>query len=139
MVEGVAALVVATTMLAAMFIGLYVFVFHAGAVGSVAARTARSLGLLPPAPVVPMNRAIEPIARDLRRLHLAVRNQPPGRSMARHSGVLGAYDDILLEACRALGVPDTLSDLPAGTERDAERLRVEYLLEEAGLRLRPAA
>ena len=80
MVEGVAALVVATTMLAAMFIGLYVFVFHAGAVGAVAARTARSLGLLPPAPVLPANRAIEPIARDLRRLHLAVRNsRPAGR------------------------------------------------------------
>ena len=54
-------------------------------------------------------------------------------SMARRTGTLAAYDDVLLEACRAVDLPDTLSGLPEGTERDAERLRLEFLLDRAGL------
>jgi hypothetical protein len=55
--------------------------------------------------------------------------------MARRLGLSGAYDDVLSDACRALGVPDTLSELPPGLERDSERLHVEQELEEVGLRL----
>jgi hypothetical protein len=47
-----------------------------------------------------------------------------------------AYDDLLADACNALGVPDTLTGLPPGIERDAERLHVEDELKAAGLRLR---
>ena len=53
--------------------------------------------------------------------------------MARRTGTLAAYDDVLLEACRAVDLPDTLTGLPEGTERDAERLRLEFLLDRAGL------
>jgi hypothetical protein len=55
--------------------------------------------------------------------------------MARRVGISRAYDDLLSYACRALDVPDTLTGLPSGTERDTERLWVEHELEEAGLRL----
>ena len=53
--------------------------------------------------------------------------------MARRTGTLAAYDDVLLEACRAVDLPDTLTGLAEGTERDAERLRLEFLLDRAGL------
>ena len=59
----------------------------------------------------------------------------PGLPMARRVALSRAYDDLLVDACHALDVPDSLSGLPPGTERDAERLRVEHELEEAGLRL----
>ena len=59
----------------------------------------------------------------------------PARPMARRRGTTAAYDDLLVHAARALGVPDTLTGLPEGTDREAERLRVEHLLAQAGLRL----
>ena len=54
--------------------------------------------------------------------------------MVRRNATLAAYDDALVQACLALGLPDTLTGLPPGTDREAERLRVESLLEAAGLR-----
>ena len=60
---------------------------------------------------------------------------PPGTPNARRISVVNAYDDILAEACRALDVPDTLTSMPPGIERDAERLHVERVLSDAGLRL----
>ena len=53
--------------------------------------------------------------------------------MARRRGTVAAYDDLLAQAARALGVPDLLTELPEGTDRDAERLRLEHLLRDAGL------
>ena len=50
-----------------------------------------------------------------------------------------AYDDALAEGCQALEVHSDLLDLVPGTDRDAERLRVEHLLADAGLVLRRAA
>ena len=90
--------------------------------------------VLPP-PEPPAGPPIERIARDVRRLRAEVLAPTPGIPMARRIGVARAYDDLLVDACRALDVPDTLSGLATGTERDAERLRVEHRLDAAGLRL----
>jgi hypothetical protein len=46
-----------------------------------------------------------------------------------------AYDDVLVDACAALEIANTLTALPLGAERDAERLYVEHKLRAAGLRL----
>jgi hypothetical protein len=53
--------------------------------------------------------------------------------------VVRAYDDLLLDACRALEVQTSLASLPEGIERESERLRVEYELERAGLPIRTAS
>ena len=87
-----------------------------------------------PGPPPPAGPPIERIGRDARRLRAAL-VVAPGTPMARRLGALKAYDDLLSDACRALGIDDTLTGLPAGTDRDAERLRVESALEAAGLRL----
>lgn len=78
---------------------------------------------------------IEETARALRRVRGQVLAPAPGTPMARRRGTTAAYDDLLVHAARALGVPDTLTGLPEGTDREAERLRVEHLLRQAGLRL----
>lgn len=88
-------------------------------------------------PTTPAGPPIEEIARDLTRLRAAVLSSAPGTSHVRRVATLAAYDDALAQACVALGLPDTLSDVPLGTDREAERLRVETVLEEAGLRFRP--
>ena len=95
----------------------------------------RQLRRLSPAPESPVGPPIERIASDVRRVRAEFRAQTPGMPMARRIGITRAYDDLLADACRSLNVPDTLSDLPPGTERDAERLVVEHELEQAGLRL----
>lgn len=88
-----------------------------------------------PAPERPTGPPIERIASDVRRVRADLRAQAPGLPMARRIAISRAYDDLLVDACRALDLPDTLTDLPPGTERDAERLVVEHELEVAGLRL----
>lgn len=89
------------------------------------------------ASLTPVGPPIERIARDAHRLRAELLATAPGTPMARRLGLRQAYDDLLADACRALGVPDTLSALPPGTDRDAERLLVEHRLEAAGLRLGP--
>jgi len=95
----------------------------------------RGLQRLSPAPESPTRPPIERIASDVRRVRAEFRAEPPGLPMARRIGISRAYDDLLADACRALDLPNTLTDLPPGTDRDAERLVVEHELEEAGLRL----
>jgi hypothetical protein len=90
---------------------------------------------LSPPPDTPAGPAIEDVARSLRRLRGQVLSPAPGTTMAKRRGTTAAYEDLLLQAAHALGVEDTLSDLPDGTEREAERLRLEHLLREAGLAL----
>ena len=80
---------------------------------------------------------VEQIAADLRRLAASVRDLPRGTSRARQRGVLMAYDDVLVAATRALGVPQALDTLPPGFDRDIERARVEGALEAAGLLFSP--
>jgi len=139
MIAVVAALLLVTFTLGALVTALYNFCFRQGEVTESAVRHARRLHLIPPEPVALPNRPLAPIARDLRRLHLAVRDTRHGTSMARRTGTLAAYDDVLLEACRAVDLPDTLTGVPEGTERDAERLRLEFLLDRAGLTPYPDA
>ena len=86
-------------------------------------------------PETPTNRPIERIAHDVSRLRAKLLTLDADIPMQRRIGVLQAYDDLLAEACGVLDVPDTLTDLPLGMERDAERLRVEDELAAAGLRL----
>jgi hypothetical protein len=88
-----------------------------------------------PPPEPPAGPPIERIADDILRLRAELLAPTPGTPMARRIGIWRAYDDLLADACRALGVPDTLTGLPLGTERDAERLHVEHELDAAGLRL----
>jgi hypothetical protein len=87
-----------------------------------------------PPPDAPVGRPIERIVLDARRLRAELA-PTAGTPMARRVAVSRAYDDLLADACRAVGVPDTLTALPLGTERDAERLNVEHQLAEAGVRL----
>ncbi len=88
-----------------------------------------------PPPEPPAGRPIERIASDVRRVRHEFCRPAPGMPMARRVAISRAYDDLLVAACRALDVPDTLTGLPPGTDRDAERLRVEHELTRAGLRL----
>jgi len=106
--------------------------------GSVALGTGRRLHVVPPPPPVPAGRPIERIAADARRLRPQVLYTAPGTPVAKREGIRKAYEDVLVEGCRALGVEDLMSPLPPGPEREAERLRVEYLLDQAGLNLRQA-
>jgi hypothetical protein len=58
-----------------------------------------------------------------------------GMPMARRSAIVAAYDEALLEACRALDVPTELGQITDALERESERLRTEYGLEQAGVDL----
>lgn len=86
-----------------------------------------------PPPPAPLGRPIEAIARDAQRLGARFRDPPDRQSFARFEGLRRSYDDVLAEACHALGIPDLMTSVPPGPERDAERLRIEFLLGEAGL------
>ena len=88
-----------------------------------------------PPPPAPEGPAIEDLAHALRRLRGQVLSPAPGTTMAKRRGATAAYEDLLVQAARALGVPDTLSELREGTDREAERLRLEHVLREAGLSL----
>jgi len=129
--EGVLRLLAVTAGLVAV-LGV---VLYAPAVGRFARATGRRLHLVPKPAPVPEGRPIRAIAADVRRLRRQVMQVPPGTPVAKAEGWRRAYDDVLGECCRALGVENLLATTPAGTERDAERLRIEYLLSEAGLRL----
>jgi hypothetical protein len=125
---GLVALVVCTLMLGAA-LGLALCQDEPGR----AVRRVRAhLSPPPPAPSAP---AIEDLAAALRRVRRNVLTTAPGTPMARRRGTVAAYDDLLAQAARALGVPDLLTDLREGTDREAERLRLEHLLRQAGLSL----
>lgn len=96
-------------------------------------RAGRALHVLPPPPVLPHDPPIERLARDLRRLRAQTLHHRPGESRVRRDAALAAYDQALVEACRELDLPDTLSMVPPGTDREAERLRIEWLLAQRGL------
>jgi hypothetical protein len=88
----------------------------------------------PPTPL-PEGPPIERIGCDARRLRRELLTLAPGIPFARRIGLQLAYDDVLVDACAALEVANTLTALPLGAERDAERLYVEHKLHAAGLRL----
>ena len=92
-------------------------------------------GFTPPTRRPPEGPPIERIGCDARRLRRELLALAPGIPIARRIGLQLAYDDVLVDACAALEVANTLTALPLGAERDAERLYVEHKLDAAGLRL----
>jgi hypothetical protein len=112
-------------------------VLNLSGIGEWVADGLRRCRLLPRAPVELPRPPVEQLAADLRRLAAAARDLPRGTSRARQRGVLMAYDDVLVAAARALDVPHALDTLPPGFDRDLERIRVEGMLEAAGLRFSP--
>ena len=84
-----------------------------------------------PAPVVPLHRPIEQVGADVRRLRESFGHE--GLRFAKYEGVRRAYDAALAEAADTLELTHSLTDLPPGIDRDFERMRVEHLLEDAGL------
>ena len=107
--------------------------------GSCAGWWRRRWRRLRPEPPKPIGRPIEMIARDARRIGCRFHRQPDGLRFAKIEGLRRAYDDVLVEACDALGVDHLLGILPPGTDRDLERGRVEWMLHEYGLDLPDAA
>lgn len=81
----------------------------------------------------PDGRPLERVVADLHRIRAEVLAPVPGTSKVRRDATLAAYDDVLAEACRALGLPDHLTGVPAGAEREAERMHTEWRLEQAGV------
>ena len=89
--------------------------------------------------VAPSGRPIEIIAADVRRLGVRFHSLNPRASFAKSDGVRRAYDGVLAECCAALELTHLLTVLAPGPELDAERARVEGLLEDSGLTLPFAA
>jgi hypothetical protein len=80
---------------------------------------------------------IEQLAVQLRRLSAVLTDARPVSSVRRF-GVERAYDETLIRACTALGIEQHLDSADLD-DREFERLRVEAMLQEAGLVLRGPA
>jgi hypothetical protein len=92
-----------------------------------------------PTPAQPVGQPIEDIAASLRRLQrwldsYAESRPIPGKA-TKVIAATNAYDRVLVEACRALQVPEGL-DGTDGLDREAERLRMQSALVDVGLVLR---
>ena len=131
-VGGVLAILMATAVMAVVFATM----LYGGEMVALTVRVGRLLRLIPPPPPTPVGMPLERIAADLRRLRTEASHHPPGMPMAKYRGAVAAYDDALIDACRALGLWTELSTIPDGVERESERLRVEFELERAGINLR---
>jgi hypothetical protein len=79
----------------------------------------------------PSGRPLEQLVEDLRRLRTTVDNDHH-RSATRQLGDQLAYDQVLVQLCRMVGVEQRLAQL-AGHEKDVERMRAEAELERAGI------
>ena len=86
-------------------------------------------------PPTPQTRPVEEIALAARRLGSRHHFPPAGQRFAKADAVRQAYDAVLAAACTALGLPHLLGVLPPGADLDAERARVEWALECAGMEL----
>ena len=95
----------------------------------------KALRKLRPAAPVPEHRPIERVAADLRRVRRAMACFEPGASAIKRFGARQAYDELLIQACSALGVDHRLGSMPEGMDRHLERLRVEERLRDLGLSL----
>ncbi|MBB6628706.1 hypothetical protein H5V45_15375 [Nocardioides sp. KIGAM211] len=103
------------------------------------ARPCRALARrIRPPRLQPLGRPIEDIAFDARRLRVRFRYPPAGIRFAKYEGLRCAYDRVLAEACTALDHPHLFDVVRPGTELDAERYRVEDLLDRYGFRLQDA-
>ena len=85
-----------------------------------------------PAPA-PAGMPIERIAADLRRIRPQAMAPTAGMPMARRRAIVAAYDEALLDACRALDVPTELDRMTDALERESERLRTRGRAERAGV------
>jgi hypothetical protein len=110
-------------------------VFNGTRVRTWAVSLGRAVHLVPPPPPTAYGMPIERIASDLRRIRPQVRLPASGMPIARRRGIVAAYDDALLDACRALGVNTELDRITDALERESERLRTEAELERAGVDL----
>jgi hypothetical protein len=98
-------------------------------------RIGRRLHIVPPAAPVAVGMPIERIAADLRRIRPQALRPPTGTPYSRRQAIVAAYDDALLDACRALGVSTELDRITDALERESERLRAEHELGKAGVDL----
>ncbi len=115
-------------------VALFGVALHARAAVDRGQALARRLNLIAPEAPATHGPPLERLAADLRRLRPLARTPRPGVPMARHRGIVAAYDMVLTDTARALAVPTRLPELPAlGLDREAERLRLEHALEQAGL------
>ena len=86
-----------------------------------------------PSATTPSGPSIEHLSADLRRVHRLLAGFESGTPAVRRQGTRQAYDALLVQACRAVGVDHRLGHLPEGMDRELERLRVEESLRSAGL------
>jgi len=128
--EGLLRLALAT----AILVGVFALIAYAGPIIDAIERSHRRWQHRAQGPA-PTGRPIEILAADARRLRRACTLVPSGAPMARRRGVVLAYEDVLVEAARSLGIDHGLRNLPLGPVRDLERLRLEASLEASGLRL----
>ena len=99
-------------------------------------RCGRALGLVKPEPPVPAGMPIERIAADLRRIRVQARRPVTGMPIARRRAIAAAYDDALLDACRALDVSDRARpDLGRRSSARASGCAPRHELERAGVDL----
>jgi len=94
----------------------------------------------------PVNRPLQVVAADLRRLSRQLAVVPTGAPIVRRRALLSAYDAVLIEAAEQLEVPHNLgvtSPLGMAPAADpfepalaAERVRLLAALEDAGLAVR---
>jgi hypothetical protein len=110
-------------------------VLSARRLGGLVVAVGRRLRLLPPEVPAPSGMRIERIAADLRRIRPLAMHPASGTPMVRRRAIVAAYDDALLDACHALGVPTELDRITDALERESERLRTEHELAEAGVDL----
>jgi hypothetical protein len=114
--------------------GIWLLV-HAEEMLGAGVRGAERIGLRKPPPRRPDGMPIERIAADLRRIRPQARRPAVGMPMVRRVAIVAAYDETLLDACRALEVPTVLDRITVALERESERLRTEAELERAGVDL----
>ncbi len=84
---------------------------------------------------VPAGPPIERLAADLRRLRPLI--DDPTRSRTQREGARLAYEEVLVDACRALGIDHRLG-VGRGLAAEVEVLRVEAALADSGLRIVPS-
>ena len=95
----------------------------------------RLFRILPPPPPTPLGMPIERISADLRRIRAKALARAEGMPVVQRRAILAAYDDALMDACRALGVDTDLDAMNDDLDREGERLRTEVQLERAGIDL----
>jgi len=105
---------------------------HARDLVDLGRRAGIRLGLVAPPPER-LPEPVERLASDVQRIRADLVVLHPQTPVARRRGLLAAYDDVLVDACRALGLPDRISGVPEGVDRELARLEVEDSLVSAGL------